>query len=214
MTIYVWDKVKDYLTKAGTTIFVASIVLWFVLNFGVHGYETDVTQSFAATIGRILVPVLRPAGLGTWQIAVALISGLSAKRWWYPAFPCFTASATSTLRRAWQSFQGSGDCRVWHGKCLCAVSILSFVFSVRGCSGNHPARNKVIKIHDANGSVSDCSCLVFCSTDLSDWKQNFLESADAPTSSGAVDTIFNFPSLREKGRPGWKAVPPGIPPDG
>ena len=75
----VWDKVKDYLTKAGTTIFVASIVLWFVLNFGVHGYETDVTQSFAAAIGRILVPVLRPAGLGTWQIAVALISGLSAK---------------------------------------------------------------------------------------------------------------------------------------
>ena len=79
VAIYVWDKVKDYLTKAGTTIFVASIVLWFVLNFGVHGYETDVTQSFAAAIGRLLVPVLKPAGLGTWQIAVALISGLSAK---------------------------------------------------------------------------------------------------------------------------------------
>ena len=79
MAIYVWDKVKDYLTKAGTTIFVASIVLWFVLNFGIHGYETDVTQSFAAAIGGLLVPILKPAGLGTWQIAVALISGLSAK---------------------------------------------------------------------------------------------------------------------------------------
>lgn len=79
VAIYVWDKVKDYLTKAGTTIFVASIVLWFVLNFGVHGYETDVTRSFAAALGRLLVPILRPAGLGTWQIAVALISGLSAK---------------------------------------------------------------------------------------------------------------------------------------
>ena len=79
MAIYVWDKVKDYLTKAGTTIFVASIVLWFVLNFGIHGYETDVTRSFAAALGRLLVPILRPAGLGTWQIAVALISGLSAK---------------------------------------------------------------------------------------------------------------------------------------
>ena len=79
VAIYVWDKVKDYLTKAGTTIFVASIVLWFVLNFGIHGYETDVTRSFAAALGRLLVPILRPAGLGTWQIAVALISGLSAK---------------------------------------------------------------------------------------------------------------------------------------
>lgn len=77
--IYVWDKVKDYLTKAGTTIFVASIVLWFVLNFGPAGYIADVSDSFAALIGRALVPVLRPAGLGSWRIAVALISGLSAK---------------------------------------------------------------------------------------------------------------------------------------
>lgn len=77
--IYVWDKVKDYLTKAGTTIFVASIILWFVMNFGIHGYISDVTQSFAAIVGKALVPLLNPAGLGTWQIAVALISGLSAK---------------------------------------------------------------------------------------------------------------------------------------
>ena len=79
VAIYVWDKVKDYLTKAGTTIFVASIILWFVLNFGPDGYITDVTQSYAALIGKALVPLLRPAGLGSWQIAVALISGLSAK---------------------------------------------------------------------------------------------------------------------------------------
>ena len=79
VAIYVWDKVKDYLTKAGTTIFLASIILWFVLNFGMTGYIADVTDSFAASIGRALVPVLAPAGLGSWQIAVALISGLSAK---------------------------------------------------------------------------------------------------------------------------------------
>ncbi len=77
--IYVWEKVKDYLTKAGTTIFVASIVIWFILNYGIHGMTTDVTQSFGAQIGKVLAPVLVPAGLGTWQIVVALISGLSAK---------------------------------------------------------------------------------------------------------------------------------------
>ena len=77
--IYVWDKVKDYLGKAGTTIFLATIVLWFVLNSGSSGFVTDVSQSFAAAIGRVLIPVLRPAGLGDWRIAVALISGLSAK---------------------------------------------------------------------------------------------------------------------------------------
>lgn len=77
--IYVWDKVKDYLTKAGTTIFVASIILWFVLNTGPEGFVPDVSESFAAMFGHAIVPVLKPAGLGSWQIAVALISGLSAK---------------------------------------------------------------------------------------------------------------------------------------
>ena len=79
VAIYVWDKVKDYLSKAGTTIFIASIVLWFVLNLGPKGFVSDVSDSFAAVIGHVLVPVLRPAGLGQWQVAVALISGLSAK---------------------------------------------------------------------------------------------------------------------------------------
>ena len=77
--IYVWEKVKDYLTKAGTTIFVASIIIWFILNFNQKGMVTDISQSFGAMIGRCLVPVLVPAGLGMWQIVVALISGLSAK---------------------------------------------------------------------------------------------------------------------------------------
>lgn len=79
VAIYVWDKVKDYLSKAGTTIFIASIVLWFVLNTGPSGFVSDVSESFAAIIGHVLVPILRPAGLGMWQVAVALISGLSAK---------------------------------------------------------------------------------------------------------------------------------------
>ncbi len=77
--IYVWNKLKDYLTKAGTTIFIASIVIWFVLNFGVAGMVEDPANSFGAMIGKLLVPVLAPAGLGMWQIGVALISGISAK---------------------------------------------------------------------------------------------------------------------------------------
>lgn len=77
--IYVWDKVKDYLTKAGTTIFLASIVIWFVMNFNIHGLTEEIETSFGATFGRWLIPVLAPAGLGLWQIGVALISGLAAK---------------------------------------------------------------------------------------------------------------------------------------
>lgn len=77
--IYVWTKLKDYLTKAGTTIFIASIMIWFLLNFGIKGMVENASDSFGAMIGKILVPVLAPAGLDMWQIAVALISGISAK---------------------------------------------------------------------------------------------------------------------------------------
>ncbi len=77
--IYVWNKLKDYLSKAGTTIFVASIAIWFVLNFGITGMVENPAESFGAAVGRLLEPVLAPAGLGMWQIGVALLSGISAK---------------------------------------------------------------------------------------------------------------------------------------
>lgn len=77
--IYVWEKVKDYLTKAGTTIFAASVVIWFILNFNSQGMVEDMSLSFGAGIGRAIAPLLRPAGLGMWQVAVALLSGLAAK---------------------------------------------------------------------------------------------------------------------------------------
>ncbi len=79
IAIYVWEKVKDYLTKAGTTIFLASIALWFILNFGPSGLVTDMSESFGAYIGKWLVPIMSTAGLGQWQIIVALISGIAAK---------------------------------------------------------------------------------------------------------------------------------------
>ena len=79
VSIYVWDKVKDYLGKAGTTIFLATLLIWILLNFGPHGYAPDMSEGFGATIGKFLVPVFAPVGLGFWQIAVALIAGISAK---------------------------------------------------------------------------------------------------------------------------------------
>ena len=77
--IYVWEKVKDYLEKAGTTIFVASIIIWGILNFGPTGMVEDMSLSFGALMGKVAEPVLKPAGLGYWQVVVALIAGIAAK---------------------------------------------------------------------------------------------------------------------------------------
>ena len=79
VAIYVWEKVKDYLEKAGTTIFIATLAIWVLLNFGLQGYSPDMGESFGALLGKWLVPFFAPVGLGFWQIAVALIAGISAK---------------------------------------------------------------------------------------------------------------------------------------
>ena len=72
-------KLKDYLTRAGTVIFIASLIIWLLLNFGPSGMTADPSNSFGAILGKLLVPVTRPAGLDSWQFVVALISGISAK---------------------------------------------------------------------------------------------------------------------------------------
>ena len=79
VAIYVWEKVKDYLGKAGTTIFLATLIIWFLLNFGPNGYAADMSKGFGAIIGKWMVPIFAPIGLGFWQVTVALIAGISAK---------------------------------------------------------------------------------------------------------------------------------------
>lgn len=79
IAIYVWQKIKDYLTKAGTVIFIASVIMWMILNFGPRGYVTNISESFGSLIGKAIVPVFSPIGLGYWQIIVALIAGIAAK---------------------------------------------------------------------------------------------------------------------------------------
>ncbi|MBO4897915.1 MAG: ferrous iron transport protein B [Clostridia bacterium] len=110
--IYVWEKVKDYLTKAGTTIFIASIILWFLLNFGFGGLTDNMGDSFAGVLGKNLVPILKPAGLGFWQIAVALIAGVAAKEVVVSSTGVLfgVANAASAAGRAaiFASFQGIG----------------------------------------------------------------------------------------------------------
>jgi len=77
--IYVWDKIKDYLSRAGTIIFAASVIVWVIMRFGFNGYTEDISKSFGAVFGTYLVPALAPAGLGFWQAGLALIAGLAAK---------------------------------------------------------------------------------------------------------------------------------------
>lgn len=78
MLSQVWDKVKGFIHKAGTTIFLASACLWLLLNYNLNGF-CDMTMSFGAEIGKSLAPLLTPLGFGNWQAALALLSGIVGK---------------------------------------------------------------------------------------------------------------------------------------
>lgn len=78
LLIHVWERVQGYLTKAGTVILGASIILWLVLNFNTTGL-VDVTESFGAGIGGFIAPIFAPLGFGTWQAGLSLLTGIVAK---------------------------------------------------------------------------------------------------------------------------------------
>lgn len=76
--IHVWERVKGYLVKAGTIIFAASVILWFTLNFNTTGM-VSINESFGASIGKLMAPIMAPLGFGSWQISLSLLTGMLAK---------------------------------------------------------------------------------------------------------------------------------------
>lgn len=75
-----WDKAKDFLQRAFTVIFVATIVIWFLQTFDFHmNMVTDSQSSMLAVIAGAVSPIFVPLGFGNWKISTALISGFMAK---------------------------------------------------------------------------------------------------------------------------------------
>ncbi|MDO4633982.1 MAG: ferrous iron transport protein B [Eubacteriales bacterium] len=75
-----WDKAKDFLTRAFTVIFVATIVIWFLQSFNPSlQMVEDSRDSILALLGGVLAPLFTPLGLGDWKIATSLITGFIAK---------------------------------------------------------------------------------------------------------------------------------------
>ena len=80
LMLHVWDKVRDFMVRAGTIIFVMTIVVWFLQSFDFRLQQvTDSGASIFGGLGSLLAPVFAPLGFGDWKAAVALLTGLVAK---------------------------------------------------------------------------------------------------------------------------------------
>ena len=75
-----WDKAKDFITRAFTIIFLASMIIWFLQTFDIHfNLVKDAGDSMLAMIGGVIAPIFAPLGFGDWRASTALITGFTAK---------------------------------------------------------------------------------------------------------------------------------------
>ena len=75
-----WEKAKDFLQRAFTVIFAATIIIWFLQTFSLHlSMVTDSKDSILAVLSGVLAPIFKPLGFGDWRVSTALITGFMAK---------------------------------------------------------------------------------------------------------------------------------------
>ncbi len=99
--LLMWDKAKDFVQKAFTVIFIATIIIWFLQTFDTRiNVVSDSTDSMLAAIGRFIAPVFAPLGFNDWRASTALISGFTAKEAVVSTLAVLTESNPSTLPAA------------------------------------------------------------------------------------------------------------------
>ena len=77
--IHMWDRLKAFVRKAGTIIFLSSIVIWFLSSFNFKLQMVDTQQSILSSLGKLIASLFAPLGWGHWEAAVGTITGLVAK---------------------------------------------------------------------------------------------------------------------------------------
>lgn len=102
--LLMWEKAKDFLTRAFTVIFVATIIIWFLQTFDLKfNVVDDSADSILASIGRLVAPVFTPLGFGDWRMVTALVSGFTAKEAVVSTFGVILGVSTEQLEAALHS---------------------------------------------------------------------------------------------------------------
>lgn len=96
--LLMWDKAKDFLQRAFTIIFLATMIIWFLQTFDSRlNVVTDSAESLLAMIGKCIAPIFAPLGFSDWRVATSLISGFSAKEAVVSTLSVLTGTTMSNL---------------------------------------------------------------------------------------------------------------------
>ncbi|MDD4571238.1 MAG: ferrous iron transport protein B [Clostridia bacterium] len=122
--LLLWDKARDFLVRAFTVIFIATLIIWFLQTFDTRiNVVADSSQSMLAAVGKFIAPIFTPLGFGDWRAATAIITGLSAKEAVVSSLAVLTGTTITALPQALSSLFTP----------LAAVSFLVFTLLYTPC---------------------------------------------------------------------------------
>ena len=99
--LLMWDKAKDFLERAFTIIFMATLIIWFLQTFDTRlNVVEDSANSLLAIIGRLIAPIFTPLGFGDWRISTSLITGFTAKEAVVSTMSVLLGTNTASLSKA------------------------------------------------------------------------------------------------------------------
>lgn len=127
-----WEKAKDFLQRAFSVIFVATVLIWFLQTFDVRfNVVSDSAQSILASLGRLIAPIFAPLGFGDWRMVTALVSGFTAKEAVVSTFGVVLGVGTEQLTTALHSLFTTQSAASFLAFCLLYTPCMAAVATIR-----------------------------------------------------------------------------------
>ncbi len=130
--LLMWEKAKDFLQRAFTVIFVATVLIWFLQTFDIRfNVVSDSANSILATLGRLVAPIFTPLGFGDWRMVTALVSGFTAKEAVVSTFGVILGVGTEQLGAALHSIFTTASACSFLTFCLLYTPCVAAVATIR-----------------------------------------------------------------------------------
>ncbi len=132
VVLLMWEKAKDFLQRAFTVIFVATVIIWFLQTFDLRfNVVTDSADSILASVGRFVAPIFQPLGFGDWRMVTALVSGFTAKEAVVSTFGVILGVGTDQLTAALHTLFTPASACSFLAFCLLYTPCVAAVAAIR-----------------------------------------------------------------------------------
>ncbi len=132
VVLLMWEKAKDFLTRAFTVIFMATVIIWFMQTFDTRlNVVENSADSILAALGRLVSPIFAPLGFGDWRMVTALVSGFTAKEAVVSTFDVILGVSTEQLGIALHSLFTTASAASFLAFCLLYTPCVAAVSTIK-----------------------------------------------------------------------------------